>query len=200
MSAELAVTDQSSRSYRDYSAEFKAEALLTLTANNNNVYKTAKELSIAQSLLRYWVEQETDECRKIREGRKGELAEQFEHLSRVYIDRALEPDAIAKTSGYYAVAAAGDAIKSAQLLRGQPTQIVQTQADFAELLPSVMTIAQEQRLTQPEAALLLASQLSDVPELAALLREWAAGEQERQGQQGLGHGPAAATADADTPK
>lgn len=121
--------------YRDYTPEFKADTLLALTINNGNVYKTAKDAGIAQSLLRYWVEQETDECRKIREGRKGELAAQFEHVSRIYLDRALEPSAIEKTSGYYAVVAASDAMKSAQLLRGQPTSInVSVNADVSDWL------------------------------------------------------------------
>lgn len=185
MSAEITTTSQPVKnypsSYRDYTTEFKAEALLTLTANDNNIYKTAKQLGIAQSLLRYWVEQETDACRKIREGRKGELADQFEHLSRVYVDRALEPDAIQKTTGYAAVLAASDAMKSSQLLRNQPTSIIATQgSDLSELLSSVQAIAHEQRLTEHEAALRLAAQLADVPELAAMLREWAEGEQARK--------------------
>lgn len=121
MSAQL--TEIPRGPYRDYSPEFKADAILAVVANSGNVNKTARDLQIPESLLRYWIERETDESRKIREGRKGELAAQFEHVSRVYIDRALEPDAIAKTSGYYAVVAASDAMKSAQLLRGQPTSI-----------------------------------------------------------------------------
>lgn len=111
--------------YNDYSPEFKAEAILAVQVNNGNVLKTARELGLGESTLRYWIEQETDTVRRIREGRKGELAEQFEHVSRVYIDRALEPEAIAKTSGYYAVIAASDAMKSAQLLRGHPTAITE---------------------------------------------------------------------------
>lgn len=121
--------------YRDYSPEFKADTLNALTINNGNIYKTAKEAGIERSVLRYWVETETAEAREIRQGRKGELAEQFEHVSRVYLDRALEPDAIAKTTGYYAVVAASDAMKSAQLLRGQPTSInVSINADVAGFL------------------------------------------------------------------
>ena len=172
-------------SYRDYSSEFKAEVILAVSANNGNVYKTAKEAGINESLLRYWIEQETAEVRKIREGRKGEVAQQFEHLSRVYIDRALEPDAIAKTSGYYAVSAASEAMKTAQLLRNQPTSIVATVgSDLGELLPSVSAIAQEQRLTEYEAAIKLAEQLSDVPELAGLLREWGEGERAKKSLDG----------------
>jgi len=172
-------------SYRDYSPEFKAEVILAVSVNNGNVYKTAKEAGINESLLRYWIEQETAEVRKIREGRKGEVAQQFEHLSRVYIDRALEPDAIAKTSGYYAVSAASEAMKTAQLLRNQPTSIVATVgSDLGELLPSVSAIAQEQRLTEYEAAIKLAEQLSDVPELAGLLREWGEGERAKKSLDG----------------
>ena len=179
---ELITADQRPQTYKDYPVEFKAEALLAVQVNGGNVSKTARDLGLTESTLRYWIEQETDACREIREGRKGELAAQFERVSRVYIDRALEPDAVAKTSGYYAVMAASDAMKSSQLLRNQPTSIVATvgASELNELIPVVSTIATEQRLTQHEAALKLAAQLADVPELAAMLTEWATQEKARQ--------------------
>lgn len=113
--------------YKSFSAEEKAEALCLLESKGGigKIRETARNLGISEGTLRYWIESETSEMREIRAGRKGELADQFEHISRVYLDRALEPDAIAKTSGYYAVIAASDAMKSSQLLRGQPTEIVE---------------------------------------------------------------------------
>lgn len=109
--------------YQDYSPEFKAQTLILLEANAGQVRKTAREAGINEATLRYWVEQDNDETRVIRAGAKGDIADAFERVSRLYLDRAAEPGAIEKTSGYYAVVAASDAIKSAQLLRGQPTSI-----------------------------------------------------------------------------
>jgi len=111
--------------YQDYSPQFKTDALILLEAKGGlgKIRETARELNIPEKTLRYWIEQDTDEMRQIRAGAKGEVADAFERISRIYLDRAAEPDAIAKTSGYYAVVAASDAIKSAQLLRGQPTSI-----------------------------------------------------------------------------
>lgn len=173
MSTELATRPEV---YSDYSPEFKAEALLALEVNGNSIRKTAKDLGLAESTLRYWIEQENERVREIREGRRGPLAEQFEHVSRVYIDRALEPDAVAKTSGYYAVIAASDAMKSAQLLRGQPTTITATVDNSKELLSAVQAIVNTEQISEYDAAIRLAEQLNDVPELASQLREWAENE------------------------
>lgn len=112
-----------SAGYPDYSAEFKAQTLILLETNEGKVRKTAREAGISDATLRYWIEQDNDESRRIRSGAKGEIADAFERVARLYLDRAAEPSAIEKTSGYYAVTAASDAIKSAQLLRGQPTSI-----------------------------------------------------------------------------
>ena len=111
--------------YRDYSAEFKLDALIRLEANEGKIRKTARELGISDMTLRHWIEQDNAQLRQVRAGAKGEYADAFERVSRIYLDRAAEPEAIEKTSGYYAVIAASDAMKSAQLLRGQPTEIVE---------------------------------------------------------------------------
>lgn len=151
MSAQPALAERPA-SYRDYSPEFKADAISLVQANGGNVSKTAKDLGLTESTIRYWIEQETQAQREIREGRKGELAEQFEHVSRVYIDRALEPDAIQKTSGYYAVIAASDAMKSAQLLRGQPTSITASieRTELTVLLQSALGVAIDPADNLPE--------------------------------------------------
>jgi transposase-like protein len=111
--------------YQDYSPEFKLEAMILLEANGGKIRETARQLKIQDSTLRYWIEQDNEETRRIRAGAKGDYADAFERVSRIYLDRAAEPDAVDKTSGYYAVIAASDAMKSSQLLRGQPTEIVE---------------------------------------------------------------------------
>lgn len=128
--------------YQDYSPEFKRDALILLEANGGKIRQTARELGISDSTLGYWIEQDNTELRQIRSGAKGEVADAFERISRIYLDRAAEPDAVAKTSGYYAVIAASDAIKSAQLLRGQPTTISATAMSEDERLERLSALVQ----------------------------------------------------------
>jgi transposase-like protein len=135
--------------YQDYSPEFKAQTLIILEANDGAIRKTAREAGISEATLRYWIEQDNEQTRQIRAGAKGEMADAFERVSRLYLDRAAEPGAIEKTSGYYAVIAASDAIKSAQLLRGQPTSISgsvmsedERRLRVAELLAGIQARAQ----------------------------------------------------------
>jgi transposase-like protein len=155
MSQALEITEASLSSnprpaaYKDYSPEFKAQTLVLLETNAGNVSKTAKENGINESTLRYWIEEQNKLSREIREGAKGDIADAFERVSRLYLDRAAEPGAIEKTSGYYAVIAASDAIKSAQLLRGQPTSISgsvmsedERRLRVAELLAGIQARAQ----------------------------------------------------------
>lgn len=179
VSTELTTVESSARSYpstyRDYSPEFKAEVLLAVTINNGNVYKTAKDFGISERIIRYWIEKQTDEVRQIREGRQGPLAEQYEHVARVYLDRALEPEAVAKTSGYYAVVAAKQAIETSQLLKGQPTSITASVQvdDLRELQLAAQSVANSEQISMYEACVRLAEQLADVPELASQLKTWA---------------------------
>jgi len=112
--------------YQDYSPQFKADALILLEANGGKVKTTARQLGIADTTLAYWVEKDCEESREIRAGAKGEIASAFERVARIYLDRAAEPDAVEKTSGYYAVIASESAMKTSQLLRGQPTSILGT--------------------------------------------------------------------------
>lgn len=111
--------------YQDYSPQFKTDALIILEGKGGlgKIRETARELNIPEKTLRYWIEQDNDEMRQIRAGAKGDMADAFERVARIYLDRAAETDAVEKTSGYYAVTAAKEAIVTTQLLRGQPTSI-----------------------------------------------------------------------------
>jgi len=115
------------RIYRDHSEEFKAEALIKLELNEGNVSRTARELNISRHTLYSWSKGTgiNSQCLKIQAGVKGPLADEFENTARMYLEHAQKPYVIEKTSGYYAVIGASDAMKSSQLLRGQPTQIME---------------------------------------------------------------------------
>ena len=108
-----------------YSDVFKAQALIALRVNNGNVQGTARKLGIPTDTLNDWANNRgvNQAVLEIQDGVKGPIADEFEKASRLYLQRAIDPEAIAKTSGYYALLGAGDAIKSAQLLRGLPTNI-----------------------------------------------------------------------------
>jgi hypothetical protein len=54
------------------------------------------------------------------------------------------------------------------------TQSVDVNISLVEIQASIHAVAQEQQISEYDAALRLAEQLADVPELAAMLREWAA--------------------------
>ncbi len=57
----------------------------------------------------------------------------------MYLEHAQKPEIIEKTSGYYAVVGSSDAMKSAQLLRGQPTSITESSSlNLSVLLQSAV--------------------------------------------------------------
>lgn len=124
MSQALQIPAQKTK--RQYSDSFKAQALIALDLNHGNVKKTARELEIPQDTLYSWHYRRSGihpEIVEMRDSLKAPIADRFEEAAGMYLDRAMQPGAIKKTSGYYALLGASDAIKSAQLLRGQPTSI-----------------------------------------------------------------------------
>jgi len=114
--------------YREYSESFKAQALIALDLNDGNVALTARQLNMPRDTLASWSNGVgiSQEVLKIQRGVKGPLADEFESTARMYLEHAQKPEIIEKTSGYYAVVGASDAMKSAQLLRGQPTSITES--------------------------------------------------------------------------
>lgn len=129
--------------YREYTPEFKAQALTALQLNEGNVNLTAKQLGMPPDTLYSWQNGSgiTQNVLDIQRGVKGPLADQFEATARMYLEHAQKPDVIEKTSGYYATIGASDAMKSAQLLRGQPTSITETlnRNDLLETLQTVLS-------------------------------------------------------------
>lgn len=144
MSQALEITKHHKRQYSD---SFKAQALISLQLNEGNIRKTASQLDIPWQTLNEWAKHRSGinaETLEIRDGLKAPIADRFEQAAGMYLDRAMQPGAIKKTSGYYALLGASDAIKSAQLLRGQPTSITgsvmsedERQLKVAELLQRI---------------------------------------------------------------
>lgn len=111
-----------------YSDAFKANALIAVKLNEGNVTKTARELGIPWQTLQDWAvkgEGINAAVLEYQRGVKGPLADAFETASRIFLERAMDPEAVGKTSAYYAMLAASDAFKSCQLGRGLPTSITE---------------------------------------------------------------------------
>lgn len=184
MSAESLDIVQSTAVYRDYSAEFKAKALVTLKANDNNILRTAHQLGIPEPTLRRWIANGGPRDHTLQERKSADLANEFEDIAfqvtGIARDRLSDPDKADKINFQQLMTGGGIAVDKMRILRELPTSIVSAASDLTELLSAVSSLAQAQQLTEHDAALRLAAQLSDVPELAAMLREWAEGEQARK--------------------
>ncbi|MGI8656384.1 MAG: transposase [Pyrinomonadaceae bacterium] len=113
---------------RQYSESDKATALALLAANAGNITRTARETGFPATTLRQWRDGEhiNEEVTQKRDQKKEELADLFERVTRVYLDRALAPDTVSETKGKDAVIAAATATDKMQLLKGAPTAINQT--------------------------------------------------------------------------
>lgn len=130
-----------SRTRRKYSDREKAEALAMLSANGGNVLKTARELNIPERTLNDWSHLERNaqnpnsrhmtspgyarEIAQLRDGKEKELAAMFEQVARKYLAHAYEDSVVNNTRGRDAVFSAAIAVDKVQVLRGQPTQIVE---------------------------------------------------------------------------
>ncbi len=112
---------------RQYSESDKATALALLAANAGNITRTARETGFPATTLRQWRDGEhiNEEVTLLRDQKKEELADLFERVARLYLDRALAPDTVSETKGKDAVIAAATAIDKMQLLKGAPTAINQ---------------------------------------------------------------------------
>ena len=127
---------------REYSEEFKADALTALELNEGNVRLTARKLGIPDDTLYSWSNGVgiSQHVLRLQAGVKGPLADRFEETARLYLEHAQKPEIIARTSGYYAVVGASDAMKSSQLLRNLPTSITLdlNGTDLASVLQGVL--------------------------------------------------------------
>jgi hypothetical protein len=120
---------------RSYSEADKAAALAMLDANGGNLKKTATAMGIPQTTLRQWRDGEhvNDDVAKKRDIKNGTLSDLFEQVTRAYLSRALDDDAIKDTRGKDAVIAAATSLDKLRLLQGLPTEII-------EIIPSVQQI------------------------------------------------------------
>jgi len=130
-----AVLQPQPRTRRKYSDRERADVLalhdagLTLT-------ELSEQTGIPDSTLSQWINGRNGlnaDTPQLRELSKKSLADKFEDCAHLYLARAVEGEAIAKTSGYYAVKAANEGAVTANLLRGMPTSIVQEVAPKSHL-------------------------------------------------------------------
>ena len=113
---------------RRYSEDDKATTLAVLQSCNGNVTRTARETGIPAATISKWRdgkhinESVTEMC----DIKKEELSDVFEHVARLYINRALSDEVIGETKGKDAIIGAATAVDKMLLLRGAPTAINQT--------------------------------------------------------------------------
>ena len=113
---------------RKYSDIEIAAALIALDANKGNVFKTSHELGIPHKTLDEWA---TNNRRMngfvatVRTENTRALGDIMEETARNYLAQANDPFVIAATNGRDAVFSAAIAVDKMQLLRGQPTEIVE---------------------------------------------------------------------------
>jgi transposase-like protein len=109
--------------YQDYSEEFKASIIAAIEANNGNVHATAKLFNVPSDTVRYWWAN-SERFREIQAASSENLANKLEHLAHSCADSLAEHDfSIVAARDKAAVMAV--AIDKMQLLRGQPTEIVE---------------------------------------------------------------------------
>jgi transposase-like protein len=126
--------------YREYSTEDRLAALAALEANKGNAYKTAQLLDIPIQTLNSWKQDALSaDSVEVRQHKKS-LADKFEDLAHKLVDVA--PDFILadKTTLSMVATAAGIATDKAQLLRGQPTQIIDDPARVSAAIERVINL------------------------------------------------------------
>ena len=121
MSAAVEITEP--RQYRDYSPEFKAEALAHVAANNGNVWRTANELGIPEPTLRDWTAQ-ASRYRALQEQKQLDLAQKHENNLHRLADSVTDTD-LQTVPFIQKVTAIGILTDKMQLLRNQPTSITE---------------------------------------------------------------------------
>lgn len=117
------LTARASTTYQDYSEDYKASIVAAVEANNGNVSATAKLFNISRDTVYYWWRNSARYC-EIQTPSALNLADKLENLAHQTADSLAEHD--------FSIVAARDkasvmavAIDKMQLLRGQPTEIVE---------------------------------------------------------------------------
>lgn len=108
-----------------YREQQKADAL-AIAASQANVSVAAELAGVPQSTLRDWLKRpDTHVPVETRDLAKRDFAQAIDVARWAYLGRALEPDAIASTSGYYAGQTVRSLTEVHQLLTGGPTARVE---------------------------------------------------------------------------
>lgn len=134
---------------RFYTDRERADALAALEANGGNVWATAKNLGIPHATLNQWsggsatraavAVIQRPEVAQVNQESKRDLLKALEHARWLYLDRLTDPDAVAKTSGYYAAVTTKILTEQHQLLSGGATS--RAELSLASFLGSVTTEA-----------------------------------------------------------
>lgn len=114
---------------RWYSEQDKADAVAAVAMNGGNLWSTSKKLGISWQNLHNWVKAVSGPesgmlpiaTPRVIEASKRDYAQALLATRWLYLDRATEPDAVAKTSGYYAAVTTKILTEQHQLLTGGAT-------------------------------------------------------------------------------
>jgi len=122
--AEVDIQRQPRGAYRDYSPEFKAEALLLLKANDGNLSRTAAELNIPRKSLEVWTTQD-DRYGELRQQTRASLDAKLDLTVHKYID-SIYAHNLEDTPLQQKATAFGIVFDKLQLVRNLPTNIVES--------------------------------------------------------------------------
>lgn len=112
-----------STQYRDYPEELKAAVISAIEANGGQIRPTAKLFNLPYDTVHYWWAH-SERFRQIQPASAQNLADKLENLANDTADSLLQHDfSIVAARDKAAVMAV--AIDKMQLLRGQPTEIVE---------------------------------------------------------------------------
>ena len=117
-----------------YREKAKAQAMAILEASPSIAY-AARATGVPRTTLNDWKRDPESSLITTEERLKAKkhFAERVEEVRSLYLERAMEPDAVAKTSGFYAVLSVKHLNEVHQLLTGGPTHRV----DLATFLTTV---------------------------------------------------------------
>lgn len=130
---------------RSYSEDDKASALALLKANGGNITKTSSELNVPPTTLRQWRDGEhvNADVAKKRDKKEAALEDLFEQVARLYLARAMDPEAVTESKGKEAVIAAATAVDKFRLLKGEPTEVTRNEIVNRELPERAASAAAE---------------------------------------------------------
>lgn len=110
---------------RRYSPEQRAQVLAVLKASGGKVKPTSRETGVPPQTIRAWRDAPDQYApAEIRAKAERDLATEVDEVRWLYLERAREVGAIRSTSGFYAVQAFQKLTEAHQLLRGEPTAII----------------------------------------------------------------------------